>query len=134
MSVPTRVATGFAVWLMAFATPAEAQAQEPSQPLTLEAAIAYARAHSPRMTARRYSVSTEEARVVEAQSGHLPRLGVGASYRMSTADTVTAMGLPLTPLADVPMQSPSWQHLNGNVSAEIPLYLGGRVVAQTELA
>jgi outer membrane protein TolC len=134
MSVPTRLATGFAVWLTAFAATAEAQSRDPSQPLTLEVAIAYAREHSPLIRARRHSVSTGEARVVEAQSGHLPRLGVGASYRMSTADTVTAMGLPLAPLADVPTQSPSWQHLNGNVSAEVPLYLGGRIVAQTEVA
>ena len=134
MGSTTRRATSFAVWLTLFATAAEAQAQEPSRPLTLEAAIAYARAHSPRMKSRRYAVSTEEARVVEAQSGHLPRLGVGASYRMSTPDTITAVGLPLTPLADVPMQSPSWQHLNGTIFAEVPLYLGGRVVAQTEVA
>lgn len=130
----TRLATGLAACLTLVATVAEAQAQEPTPPLTLEAAIAYARTHSPRMRARRHSVSTEEARVGEAWSGHLPRLGVGASYRVSTPDTITAVGLPLTPLADVPMQSPSWQHLNAAIFAEVPLYLGGRVTAQTEVA
>ena len=111
-----------------------ADAQELPQPMTLAQAISFARQHSPLLAARHAAVSAEEAGVKAAWSGHLPRLAVGAAYRLSEPGTRTALGLPLTPFADIPEQPRSGQHVNGVISATVPIYLGGRVTEATHVA
>ncbi len=110
-------------------------AQQSNTPITLDAALAHARQHSPRLSATRQGVTTEEAAVAAARAEQLPRFSLGAAVRGSSQLTQTALGLPLTPLADVPENQPfSRGHLNAEVLATIPVYTGGRIRSAVRLA
>ncbi len=113
-----------------------AVAQQPNAPpLTLDAALAYARQHSPRLAAMRQTVTTAERVVSAARAQNLPRIDLGASIRGTNQLTQTALGFPLTSLADVPEGQPFARgHLNGGISATLPIYTGGRISSATELA
>ena len=110
-------------------------AQEPDAPLGLDAAVAYARQHSPRLSAKKLGVKTEEAAVAEARAERLPRFTLGAAARVSSQPVQTAMGFPLSQLADIPgNQAFSRGHLNADVEATLPLYTGGRIASAVRLA
>ncbi|CAN5537134.1 TolC family protein [soil metagenome] len=103
--------------------------------LTMNAAIVYARQHSPRLAGKRQSVSTEQAGIAVASSERLPRLNLGAAARGSSQPAETAMGFPLTQLAQIPYGQPfSNGHLNADLRATIPLYTGGRIGSAVNLA
>lgn len=103
--------------------------------MTLDAALAYARQHSPRLSAKRHGVTTEEDAMAAARAERLPRFNLGAVARASNQPSQTAMGLPLTSLADVPEnQSFRRGHLNADVMATLPLYTGGRIGSAVSLA
>ncbi len=111
------------------------QAQQLDAPLTLDSALVYARQHSPRLSARRQGVTTERAVVATARAERLPRLTLGAAARGSSQPTETAMGFPLTQLADIPEGQPFRRgHLNADVRATIPVYTGGRIRSAVSLA
>lgn len=110
-------------------------AQQPEPPFTLDAALVYARQHSPRLSAKRQGVTTEQAAIATARSERLPRLTLGAAARGSSQPTETAMGFPLTQLADIPEGQPYRRgHLNADVRATIPVYTGGRIGSAVSLA
>lgn len=110
-------------------------AQQSNTPLTLDAALVYARQHSPRLSAKRQGVTTEQAAMAAARAERLPRFNLGAAVRGSNQPTQTALGLPLTPLADVPENQPFRRgHVNAEVLATIPVYTGGRVSSAVSLA
>jgi outer membrane protein len=110
-------------------------AQQPNTPLTLDAALVYARQHSPRLSAKRQGVTTEQDAIAAARAEYLPRLTLGAAVRGSSQPTQTALGLPLTPLADVPENQPFRRgHVNAEILATIPVYSGGRIGSAVSLA
>ena len=110
-------------------------AQQPDTPLTLDAALVYARQHSPRLSAKRQGVTTEQAAIAGARAERLPRLTLGAAARGSSQPTQTAMGFPLTQLASIPENQPFRRgHVNAEVRATIPLYTGGRIGSAVSLA
>jgi len=110
-------------------------AQEPDTPFTLDAALAYARQHSPKLSAKSQGVTTGQAAIAVAKAERLPRLTLGAAARESSQPTQTAMGFPLTQLADIPENQPFRRgHLNAGVLAAIPLYTGGRISSGVSLA
>jgi outer membrane protein TolC len=110
-------------------------AQETNTPLTLEAALAYARQHSPRLSAKKQGVTTEQAAIAVARAERVPRLTLGAAARESSQPTETAMGFPLTQLAAIPEGQPfSRGHLNADVEATLPLYTFGRISSTVSLA
>lgn len=110
-------------------------AQQSNTPLTLDAALVYARQHSPRLSAKRQGVTTEQAAIAAARAERSPRLTLGATVRGSNQPTQTALGLPLTPLADVPEHQPFRRgHVNAEVLATIPVYTGGRISSAVSLA
>src|SRR5450756_1529351 len=110
-------------------------AQQPNTTLTLDAALAYARQHSPRLSAKRQGVTTEQAAMAAARAERLPRLTLGAAARGSSQPTETALGFPLTQLADIPENQPFRRgHLNAEVRATIPVYTGGRIGSAVSLA
>lgn len=110
-------------------------AQQSNTPLTLDAALAYARQHSPRLSAKRQGVTTEQAAMAAARAERLPRFNLGAAVRGSNQPTQTALGFPLTPLADVPENQPFRRgHVNAEVLATIPVYTGGRISSAVSLA
>ena len=110
-------------------------AQQSNTPFTLDAALAYARQHSPRLSAKRQGVTTEQAAMAAARAERSPRLTLGAAARESSQPTQTAMGFPLTQLADVPENQPFRSgHLNAEVRATIPVYTGGRIGSAVSLA
>jgi outer membrane protein len=120
--------------LLALPHPAWAQ-QTAAAPLTLNAALAYAHEHSPRLAATQQGVATQQAAVGTAQAERLPGIDLGASLRGTSPLTETALGFPLTPLADIPETQPfSHGHVNGVVSAALPLYTGGRISTAIKLA
>lgn len=120
--------------LLALAHPLRAQ-QSPGHPLTLDEALAYARQHSPRVAATRQGVVTQQAGVAAARAKSLPRADLAASLRGSNQLTQTALGFPLTSLADVPQNQPFAQgHVNGVVLTTLPIYTGGRISSATKLA
>jgi outer membrane protein len=110
-------------------------AQQPDAPLTLDAALVYARQHSPRLSAKRQGVTTEQDALAAARAERLPRLTLGAAARGSSQPTQTAMGFPLTQLADIPENQPFRRgHLNADVRATLPVYSGGRIGSAVGLA
>jgi outer membrane protein len=110
-------------------------AQQPSTPLTLDAALAYARQNSPRLSAQRQGVITEQAAIAGAKAERLPRLTLGGAARGSSQPVQTAMGFPLTQLASIPEDQPFGRgHLNADVRATMPLYTGGRIASAVSLA
>jgi len=110
-------------------------AQQPDMPLTLDAALSYAREHSPKLSARRQGVTTEQAAIAGAKAERLPRLTLGGAARGSSQRTETAMGFPLTQLADIPENQPFRRgHLNADIRATLPLYTGGRIGSAVGLA
>ena len=110
-------------------------AQESDSPLTMQASRAYARQHSPRLSGKTQSVITAQAAIAVAKAERLPLLTLGASARGSTQPAETAMGFPLTELAQISeAQSFSKGHLNADVRATIPLYTGGRIRSAVNLA
>jgi len=110
-------------------------AEQLSTPLTLDAALAYARQNSPRLSAQRQGVTTEQAGIAGARAERLPRLTLGGAARASSQATETAMGFPLTQLADIPENQPfRKEHLNADIRATLPLYSGGRIGAAVGLA
>lgn len=111
-------------------------AQQPDvRRLTLDEALTYARQHSPRLAATRQDVTTRQAAISAARAQSLPRADLAASIRGSNRLTQTALGFPLTSLADVPETQPFAQgHINGVVLATLPVYTGGRISSATELA
>jgi outer membrane protein len=112
-----------------------ASAQQTASPLTLDAALLYARQHSPRLAATRQSVTTGEAAIATASAERWPRLTLGAAVRGSSQPTETAMGFPLTQLADIPVGQPFGRgHLNADLQATIPVYTGGRIRSAVGLA
>ena len=101
-------------------------AQQPDATLTLDAALAYARQHSPRLAARKQSIATRQAAVAAAQAERLPKITLGAAARVSSQPTETAMGFPSTQLSDIPEGQPYRRsHLNAALQATLPLYTGG---------
>ncbi len=110
-------------------------AQQVDPPLTMDAALAYAREHSPRLSARKQGVTTEQAAISIARAERLPRLTLDAAARGSSQATQTAMGFPLTQLADIPEGQPFGNsHLNAQLIATLPLYTGGRIGSAVRLA
>lgn len=106
-----------------------------SELLTMDGALVYARQHSPRLASKKQSVATEQAGVAVASSERLPHLNVGAAARGSSQPTETAMGFPLTQLAQIPEGQPfSNGHLNADLRATIPVYTGGRIGSAVNLA
>ena len=106
-----------------------------SNVLTMDAALVYARQHSPRLSSKRQSVATEQAGIAVASSERLPRLNLGLATRGSSQPAETAMGFPLTQLAQIPEGQPfSNGHLNADLRATIPLYTGGRIGSAVNLA
>lgn len=112
---------------------AYSQQANPS-PLTLDAAIDYARLHSPLLTATRQGVLSKEAAIAAAKAERLPQIDMDAALRGSNQPAENALGFPLTPLADIPNQPFSNGHLNGMVTATVPIYTGGRIGAATHVA
>ena len=109
--------------------------QQANPPLTLDAALVYARQNSPRLSARRQGVSTEQASISAARAERLPRLTLGAAARGSSQPTQTAMGFPLTQLGSIPEDQPFRRgHLNAEVRATMPLYSGRRIASAVSLA
>jgi outer membrane protein len=118
-----------------FSVPLLSVAQQPGSLLTMNAALVYARQHSPRLSGKRQGVTTEEAAIAGARAERLPRLTLGAAARGSTQPAETAMGFPLTQLAQIPEGQPSSKgNLNADVRATIPLYTGGRIRSAVSLA
>ncbi len=110
-------------------------AQQPAPPFTLDAALAYARQHSPRLSARRQGVTTQQSGIAAARAERLPRLMLGAAARGSSQPTANAMGFPMTLLADIPEGQPFRRgHLNADVRATMPLYTGDRIRSAVSLA
>jgi outer membrane protein len=110
-------------------------AQEADSRLTLQASRAYARQHSPRLSGKTQSVITAQAAIAVARAERLPRLTLGAAARGSTQASETAMGFPLTGLAEIPEGQPFTKgHLNADVRATIPVYTGGRIGSAVSLA
>jgi outer membrane protein len=110
-------------------------AQQQNPPLTLDAALAYARQYSPRLSSKRQGVTTVQAAIAAASAERLPRLTLGAAARGSSQPTETAMGFPLTQLAAIPDNQPFRRgHLNADVRATIPVYTGGRIGSAVGLA
>jgi outer membrane protein len=105
-----------------------APAQQTAPPLTLDAALLYARQNSPRLAARRQTVTTGEAAIATARAEAWPRVMLGAAVRGSSQPTETAMGLPMTQLADIPVGQPVGRgHLNADLQVTLPVYTGGRI-------
>jgi outer membrane protein len=110
-------------------------AQQADAPLSMGAALAYARLHSPRLSARKQGVTTEQAAISVARAERLPRLTLNAAARGSSQATQTAMGFPSNQLADIPEGQPfKNSHLNADLMATIPLYTGGRIASAVSLA
>ncbi len=109
-------------------------AQPANVPLTLEGALNYARQNSPRLSAKRQGVTTQQASVSAERAERLPRLTLGAAARGSSQPTQTAMGFPLTQLASIPENQPFRRgHLNAEVRATMPIYTGGRISSAVSL-
>jgi outer membrane protein len=110
-------------------------AQQADPAFTLDAALVYARQHSPRLSAKRQGVTTGQAAIATAKAERLPILTLGAAARVSSQPTETAMGFPLTQLGDIPQGQPFRRgHLNADVRATIPIYTGGRIRSAVSLA
>jgi len=110
-------------------------AQQPDPALTLEAALIYARQHSPRLAAKRQGVKTEQGAIAVATAEYFPRITLGAAARISSQPTQTAMGFATTELAAIPEnQAFGRGHLNAEIRATIPLYTGGRIGSAVRLA
>jgi outer membrane protein len=110
-------------------------AQQSNTPLSLRSALEYARQHSPRLSAKRQGVTTEQVAISSARAERLPRFSLGAAARGSSQPTETAMGFPLTQLAAIPENQPfSRGHLNAEVRATMPVYTGGRIGSAVSLA
>ena len=110
-------------------------AQQTDSVFTMDAALAYARQHSPRLGSGRQGVTTGQATIATAKAERLPRLTLGAAARASSQATETAMGFPSTQLADIPEGQPFRKgHLNADVRATIPVYTGGRIRSAVSLA
>ncbi len=110
-------------------------AQQTNTALTLNAALAYARQHSPKLSAKKHGINTERAAIAAARAERLPRLTLGAAARESTQPTETAMGFPMTSLADVPENQPfSRGHLNADIEATMPVFTFGRISSAVSLA
>jgi hypothetical protein len=65
-------------------------AQQPEMPFTLDAALVYARQHSPRLSAKSQGVTSEQAAIAAARAERLPRLTLGAAARVSSQPTQIA--------------------------------------------
>ena len=111
-----------------------ATAQSDKSLITLDGAIAYAREHSPLLSAARQTVLGRRAAIAAARAERLPRVAVDAGLRGNNLATETALGFPLTPLSDLTQQPFSHAHLNGIAEATVPLYSGGRLGAERHLA
>lgn len=110
-------------------------AQQQDSPFTLDDALVYARQHSPRLSAKRQGIISEQAAIAAASAERLPRLTLGGAVRGSSQPTQTAMGFPLTQLADIPEGQPFGRsHLNADLRATLPIYTGGRIESAVSLA
>ncbi|MDQ2842760.1 MAG: TolC family protein [Acidobacteriota bacterium] len=110
-------------------------AQQTDSPFTLNDALVYARQHSPRLSARRQGVTTEQTAIATARAERLPRLALEAALRGSSQPTETAMGFPLTELANIPENQPFRRsYLNAEIRATLPVYTGGRIRSAVSLA
>jgi outer membrane protein len=117
-----------------FALSGAAQSQTNPPSLTLDAAVAYAKQHSPLLTATKQNVLAKQAAIAAAKAEQLPRVDVDAALRGSNQPAESALGFPLTPLADIPSQPFGNGHLTGLASATMPIYTGGRIGAETHVA
>ena len=110
-------------------------AQQPDAPvLTLDAAIDYAKQHSPLLAATQQSVLSKQAAIAAASAEWLPRVDVGAALRGSNQPTESALGFPLTPLADIGNQPFRNGHLTGLATVTQSIYTGGKIGAATRVA
>jgi outer membrane protein len=124
------LALGVAVFCIPFLS-----AQQKDSPLTLDAALAYARQHSPRLSARKQGIATATASIATARAERLPTLTLGAAARESSQPAEAVMGFPLTQLGDIPQGQPFRRgHLNSDVRATMPVYTGGRIASAVSLA
>ncbi len=130
------VIMGIMVVVATWATLAHGQSQEAlSQRFTLEQAIEYARANSPRLRAALQGVVTQSEAIAAAKALRVPRLTFDLSPRVTDDPTGTALELSRSGISDVLAgSSPSQGHLNAAVSVEWPLYLGGEIGARTRQA
>ncbi len=117
-----------------FALSGAAQSQTNPPSLALDAAVAYAKQHSPLLTATKQNVLAKRAAIAAAKAEQLPHVDVGAALRGSNQMTESALGFPLTPLADITNQPFSDGHLNGFVSTTVPIYTGGQIGAERHVA
>jgi outer membrane protein TolC len=117
-----------------FALSGVARSQNTPSPLTLDAAIDYAKHHSPLLAATQQSVLTKQAAIAAAKAEQLPHVDVDAALRGSNQPTESALGFPLTPLADIPNQPFGNGHLTGLATATVPIYTGGRIGAERHVA
>ena len=113
---------------------AHGQTGSSGEPLTLDAAIDYAKQHSPLLAATQQSVLTKQAAIAAAKAEQLPRVDADAALRGGNQLTESALGFPLTPLADIPNQPFENGHLTGLATATVPIYTGGRIGAETHVA
>lgn len=110
-------------------------AQQPDPAFSLDAALAYARQHSPRLSSKRQGVTTQQAAIAAAKAERLPRLALGGAARGSSQPTEAAIGFPLTQLAFIPAGQPFRRsHLNAALQATLPVYTGGRIGSAVNLA
>ncbi len=110
-------------------------AQQVNTPLTLDAAIIYAKQNSPRLSAAKHGVTTGQASISAARAERVPRLTIGGAARGSSQPTQTAMGFPLTQLSSIPENQPFRRgHLNAEIRATMPVYAGGRISSAVSLA
>jgi len=73
------------ICMMSFAMPLAVGAEAPSQPLTLEEAIAAALKHNPQVVANRHGVEAAGYQVTNARSGLLPQLYLSESFNRTNS-------------------------------------------------
>ncbi|TAM83386.1 MAG: TolC family protein [Acidobacteria bacterium] len=110
-------------------------AQQPdARVLTLNAAIEYAKQHSPLLAATRQGVVTQKAVVAAAKAERLPQVDVGAAMLGSNQAAESGLAFPLTPLVQMPSQPFADGHLVGIATATLPIYTGGRIRSAQQVA
>ena len=80
----------------AFTMGSLARAESNSGPISLDAAVAFALAHHPKMRVAAAQVDTARARIDEAHTTELPGIGISAEINRSTGNTVPGTFFPLT--------------------------------------
>lgn len=110
-------------------------AQQSDAPvLTLNAAIDYAKQHSPLLAATRQGVITQQASVAAAKAERLPQVDVGAVMLGSNQPAESGLAFPLTPLVETSRQPFADGHLAGIATAILPIYTGGRIRSAEHVA